>query len=154
MLVSPLLDRYPMANIASVLKEEISRQARKELRGETENLKKASSRHRSEIAALKRRVAMLEQAMSRMEKLLNKVPACPSTAATPTIRFSADGLKKHRERLGLSAAKLGAILGVSVQTIYNWEAGTTRPNRDQVAKIAVVRKMGKREIKSLLPQAK
>jgi hypothetical protein len=37
-------------NIASVLKEEIARVARKEVRSETENLKKASAQYRSEIA--------------------------------------------------------------------------------------------------------
>jgi len=41
-----------MANIASLLKTEISRVARKEVRGETAGLKKAISSYRSEIAAL------------------------------------------------------------------------------------------------------
>lgn len=45
-----------MANIASFLKSEISRIARKEIRAETETLKKASSQYRSDIAALKRRL--------------------------------------------------------------------------------------------------
>jgi len=44
-----------MPNIATLLKTEISRVARKELRGESQALKKAVSAHRSEIAALKRR---------------------------------------------------------------------------------------------------
>ena len=42
-----------MANIAAVLKEEISRLSRKETRGETASLKKASAQYRAEIAALK-----------------------------------------------------------------------------------------------------
>ena len=50
-----------MSNIASALKEEIARIARKEIRAETEALKKASSRYRAEIADLKRRLAALEQ---------------------------------------------------------------------------------------------
>ena len=44
-----------MPNIASVLKEEVVRLARKELKAATEGLKKAVAAHRSEIAALKRR---------------------------------------------------------------------------------------------------
>jgi len=43
-----------MANIASLLKSEISRIARKEVRAETQTLKKASAQYRSDIAALKR----------------------------------------------------------------------------------------------------
>jgi len=41
-----------MLNIASVLKDEISRISRKEMRRETSSLKKSSAAHRSEIAAL------------------------------------------------------------------------------------------------------
>ena len=44
-----------MANIASLLKTEISRVARKEVRADTVDLKKALGVYRAEIAALKRR---------------------------------------------------------------------------------------------------
>ena len=43
-----------MANIASLLKSEISRVARKEVRAETAGLKKALGNCRGEIATLKR----------------------------------------------------------------------------------------------------
>jgi hypothetical protein len=46
-----------MPNIASLLKAEISRVARKEIRAEITALRKAATTHRSEIAALKRRAA-------------------------------------------------------------------------------------------------
>ena len=61
-----------MPNIASVLKEEIARLVRRQFRGETENLKKASSRYRSDIAALKRRIEALEKQISRLEKMVPK----------------------------------------------------------------------------------
>ena len=48
-----------MPNIASVLKDEILRLARKEVRRELEGLKKASAQYRSDIAALKRQVIAL-----------------------------------------------------------------------------------------------
>ena len=55
-----------MANIASLLKSEISRVARKEVRGEIAGLKKAVSSYRSEIAALKRRTLALEAELRRL----------------------------------------------------------------------------------------
>jgi len=55
-----------MSNVASVLKEEISRISRKEIRRETSSLKKSSTAHRSEIAALKRRVQELERQLRRV----------------------------------------------------------------------------------------
>jgi hypothetical protein len=52
-------------SITAILKNEIARVARKDLRVETENLKKASAQYRSEIAALKRRLITLEQQSRR-----------------------------------------------------------------------------------------
>jgi DNA-binding XRE family transcriptional regulator len=136
-----------MPNIASVLKEEIARLVRKELRRETERLKKASTQYRSDIAALKRRVAALEQSLARFEKLAAKGVAAPPPASEGrrAARFSAKGLHSQRQRLGLSAADMGALLGVSPQTIYNWETGSSRPRQQQVAAIAGMRGVGKRE---------
>ena len=46
-----------MPNIAALLKSEITRVARKEIRAEIESLRKAVSAQRSAIAALKREIA-------------------------------------------------------------------------------------------------
>ena len=75
-------------------------------------------------------------------------------AAAPEsrVRFSAKGLNSRRQKLGLSAGDMGALLGVSAQTIYNWEAGTTRPRGPQVEAIAAVRAMGKRQILAKLQE--
>ncbi len=138
-----------MPNIASVLKEEITRLARKELRAETERLKKASAQYRSEIAALKRRVDALEKALARTTRK-PMAESLETPENTGSYRFSAKGLVKQRKRLGLSAQLLGMILGVSAQTIYNWEAEKSRPRKSQLAGIAAMRTMGKREIKKIL----
>jgi DNA-binding transcriptional regulator YiaG len=142
-----------LPNIASVLKEEIARLVRRELRGETESLKKASSRYRSEIAALKRRIEVLEKQIARLERLVPKkaAPAVDEESETK-LRFKPQGVRAQRTRLGLSAAAMGALVGVSAQTIYNWEAGTSRPRPGQLATLAAVRKMGKREVKARLDQ--
>lgn len=141
-----------MANIARLFKQEISRLVRRELKTETESLRKASSRYRAEIAELKRRIAGLEQQLKAVERQgrhpVREDSPAPESAAT--FRFSAAGLKKLRERHALSATTLGEILGTSAQTIYNWESGKTRPGRDQVEKMAVLRKMGKRDVKKRL----
>lgn len=143
-----------MANIAVLLKQEISRLVRRELRSETESLKKANARYRSEIAELKRRISALEQQLRTVERESRKQvsAALPATEPEGKVRFRADGLKKHRDRLGLSAPALSSILGVSPQTIYNWESGTSRPSKDQLVRIAILRKMGKRDVQQRLAQ--
>ncbi len=60
-----------MSAFANQLKSEISRLARKEIRAETQVLKKALTQHRSEIAALKRRIAGLESQIEKSAKVLH-----------------------------------------------------------------------------------
>lgn len=136
-----------MTNIATILKQEISRVARKEVRGETQALKKSSAQYRSDIAALKRRVAALEKQISQLAKASSrKTPVVQSEEVAGSLRFSAKGLAAQRSRLGLSAAELGLLLGVSGQSIYKWESGKAQPRASQLPAIADLRKIGKREV--------
>jgi transcriptional regulator with XRE-family HTH domain len=61
-------------------------------------------------------------------------------------------MRSQRERLGLSQADFGNLLGVSAQSVYNWEHGETRPRDEQIAKIAALRAVGKREAGARLKQ--
>ncbi|HSI54529.1 MAG: helix-turn-helix domain-containing protein [Ramlibacter sp.] len=136
-----------MSNIASVLKAEISRVARKETRGETQSLKKAVSQYRSQIAELKRRMHALEQQVKQLGKTTRRVASSTPAdeAEGSNLRFSAKGLAAQRKRLGLSAASVAKILGVSTLSVYKWESGKVRPRAKQIEAIATLRGMGKRE---------
>src|ERR1035438_10377472 len=122
-----------MPNIASVLKSEISRIARRELRAETASLKKAQASFRADIANLKRATRVLEQAIRNVAKHV-RPDARPATqvatepnADSAKARFSPKGLASLRKRLGLSVEACAKLLGASAQSVYNWEAGKTRP---------------------------
>lgn len=140
-----------MPNIASIFKDEILRLARKEVRKEIEPIKKASAQHRSEIAALKRRLAVLEKGQVRQEKKAAKVGASDNEAEGNTrVRFSAKGFATKRQKLGISAGDMGKLLGVSAQTVYHWETGKSRPRQKQIPPIAAIRKLGKRKVLAML----
>lgn len=142
-----------MPNIATVLKEEIARVARKESRGDTQKLKKSSAQYRSEIAALKRRVLALEQMVARLGKASRKAaPAAASEEPSSRLRFSAKGLASQRKRLGLSAADAAAIIGVSGQSIYKWEDGKARPRASQLPAIATLRSLSKKQAAAKLAE--
>lgn len=135
-----------MTNIATLLKSEIARVARKEVRSETAGLKKAVAAYRSEIAALKRRAGELEQQLRRVSKA-RKSTAAIDVDSTPTkaLRFTAKGLATQRRRLGLSAHDCGLLVGTSGQSIYNWEDGKARPRARNLEAIAALRTMGKKQ---------
>ena len=115
-----------MANFAALLKSEITRLARKELKAQLQPLRKANATQRHDIAALKRQLADLQRQLARATKAASG--AAPATEGDDApVRFSAKGLQSHRARLGLSAGDYGALAGVSAQSIYNWERGKARP---------------------------
>ena len=135
-----------MPNLASALKDEISRLARKEVKSQTGVTKRASAQHRRDIAELKRLVSDLSKRVAffeRQEK--RRVIERPSKKTAEGIRFSPHWLNNHRERLGISAADYGKLVGVSSLTIYNWESGKSKPRQEGLAALAAVRGLGKRE---------
>jgi len=135
-----------MPNIATVLKDEISRLARKEMRSGTEALRKASAQYRRDVADLKRQVTELNKQVAFLARQEQKRLAKPvPESVAEGKRFSPRGLKSHRTKLGLSAADYGTLVGVTGQTIYNWESGTSKPREQQLAALVAVRGLGKRE---------
>ncbi len=135
-----------MPNIAAVLKDEITRLARKEVNAQTRAIRKANAQYRRDIASLKRLTADLSKQVAYLERQERKRTATRAPAAVAEgKRFSARGLKTHRQKLGLSAADYARLVGVTAQTIYGWEQGKSRPRPGQLASLVAVRELGKRE---------
>jgi DNA-binding transcriptional regulator YiaG len=142
-------------NIGAVLKSEISRLARRELKAEVSQVRKQVSQHRSQIAALKREVQALRKQLKAQARTSNRAgrDATEDTGFQTQLRFRAGGFAKLRQRLGLSANDLGKLIGVSGQSVYHWEQGKSRPRASQLPAIAAVRRMGKREAALKLSEA-
>ena len=151
----------PMTNLASALKSEVARLARRELRAETESLKKTVATQRSEIAALKRRTLELEKALKALTRLANKAGHAARSSApkqaqaeASRFRFRAEGMASNRKRLGLSAEDFGLLVGTTGQSIYHWESGKSKPRPQNLAAIAALRGVGKREVTARLEALK
>ncbi len=143
-----------MSSFADQLKAEVARIVRKEVRAETRALKKANAQYRSDIAALRRHLQELERALAGLAKGGRKAAASASAAeeeeSAPGLRFRVAGFSNLRKKLGLSAAQMGQLIGVSAQSVYHWETGKARPRASQLTAIAAVRKLGKREVAARL----
>lgn len=133
-----------MSNLGSVLKSEITRLARKEIKGAVDPLKKSNAGYRREIAELKRQVALLQRELKAVSKPQPSRPVVSEPGSSGT-RFGSKGLRSLRARLGLSAADFGRLVGASGQSVYNWEAGKAVPREAQKAAVAAVRGLGKKE---------
>ena len=135
-----------MPNLASALNDHIRRLSRREITSQTKSTRRLTAQYRRDIAALKREVSALRKSVSFLEaQEKRRVAARPDPVRAEGVRFRVDGLKSHRSRLGLSAKDYGRLVGVAGLTVYHWEAGKARPRKQQLAKLAAVRGLGKRE---------
>jgi DNA-binding transcriptional regulator YiaG len=142
-----------MPNIGALLKQEITRLSRREVRGQVQTTKKASAQYRRDIAALKRELGTLKRQVALLQRHAPGTPPAMQSDSTGTkVRFVAKGLRSQRSRLGLSAENYGRLVGVSAQSVYNWEQGHTTPRAGQVTAIAALRGIGKREAEARLEQ--
>jgi DNA-binding transcriptional regulator YiaG len=139
-----------MANLLGLLTDRLRRVARREIRSQTSKTRRLTAQHRRDIAALKRQVATLVKAVAFLETQEKRRVASLPVQEVEGVRFSAKSVKAQRKRLGLSAKAFGRLVGVSALTIYSWESGRSRPRKKQLAPLAAVRKLGKRESKKRL----
>lgn len=147
-----------MANLAAVLKSEVSRLARKEVRAETEALKKTVATQRTELAALKRKLSEFEKTLKVLARAASASKLAQESGAGDAeggrFRFRAAGMAANRKRLGLSAGDFGLLVGATGQSVYAWEAGKAKPRGKNLAAIAALRGIGKREVAKKLAELK
>jgi hypothetical protein len=119
-------NRRTMPNIANLLKSEIARVARKQVRAETQGIKQAIAPYRAQIADLKRRTRELELQVNRLGRVAAKAAASNGAA-------------------GAGAESAEQLIGASGQSVYKWEEGKTRPRAKHLPAIASLRTIGKKE---------
>jgi DNA-binding XRE family transcriptional regulator len=145
-----------MTTYAESFKREVARVSKKEVRGEITPLRKATTTHRSEIAALKKTVKSLEATVRQLVKLANRTGATAAAPAkvakadkaAPSPRsqgsFDASAFAEHRKQMGLTQAQWAKVVGVSSLSIYKWEKGGVQPREKQLAAIREAMSLGKR----------
>ena len=141
-----------MPNLAALLKEEISKIARKEVQDQMRELKKTVGEQRAALARLEKQIGPAKAkaaAKSAAAKPAAKVSEAPAGAKEKPIRISPDTILKHRKRLKLSQAELGKLLNVSTNTVLRWEAGKSKPRSKHLPGLDQLRSISLREVKKL-----
>ena len=144
-------------NMATVLKEEFVRLARRVSKAGIAPIHRTAIDARHDIAALKRRVAVLEKTnrelLSAVADLVAAMPE-PAPAPADTARITGKGMRSLRRKLRLSGAAFAALLGVTPQAVYMLErkSGALRVRATTKAAILAVRGLGAREAKARLAE--
>jgi len=141
-----------MPKIEQVLKSEIIRLAKKQIRAtcgplarDVRELKRRVSQLSRTVAALDKMRAVME-AKRAAEGVKLEVPEEQAKAA----RLSPLLIKKLRARLGLSQGQLACLVGVSGPAVAFWEQGRSRPQGQNRAALVALRGLGRREVKRML----
>ncbi len=139
-----------MPNIAKILKDEIQRLARKEVKAAVTALKKENVALKHMAADLKRRVVQLERASKQTLRQNAKAAEKPAQASDDEVgkaRITAKMIKTVRTRLGLSQGEFATLIGVSRLSVYQWETkkGRLQFRGNTKAAIVAVRKLKKKE---------
>lgn len=138
-----------MPNVMGVLRSEIRRLARKEMKEAVRELKRQVAAIRRRLASTKKRMTDVERTARKAVTVRGAVAARKESSANETqIRFSPKWVKVHRAKLGMSRRVYSKLIGVSPQTILLWESGKARPRRSALATWRSIRGKGIRELKA------
>ncbi len=141
-----------MPKLEQVLKSEIIRLAKKQIRLVCIPLAR-------EVRQLKRRMSQMSKTVAALDKLRAEFEAKKAAEGVKleapeekvkAARLSPLLIKDLRKRLGLSQGQLACLVGVSRQAMAFWELGKSRPQRRNRAALVAFRGVGRREAKRML----
>lgn len=117
-----------MPAVMQLLKKEIARLARKEVKAELAPQMKTAKAARREIAELKKRVALLEQQIARSLPTTSDASPAParvtpkSTNPREGAQISGKSVRGMRQKLRLTQSDFAKLVGVGHNTVYKWES--------------------------------
>lgn len=146
-----------MPTMAQVLKEEIRRLARREIRISLARSRKEIATLRRALAEMRTRFAVAEADRRIQAKTVAALrpesgtgPAEPAEAGW----FSSKGIRALRKRLRVTQAQFARLSGVTSQAVYTWERGGARGKlrlrKKTAAALAGLRNLGAKEAKARL----
>jgi len=143
-----------MGKLEGIIKSEIVRLAKREIRKISVPLGKDVRSLKNTLSHLRKTVLVLERFAARQEAELRKRKIL--LEATPEevkgSRFSPRLIRSLRKRLGITQKELAILTGVTVGAIHQWESGTFVPRAQKKNVLVALRRLGRREVRELLEE--
>ena len=141
-----------MAKFEVIIKSEIMRLAKREIRkiavplgSDVRSLKSAVSQLRKAVLTLQRITASQQKVLEQGKKPLEAAPE-----EVKVSRFSPRLIRSLRGHLDITQKELAILTGVTVGAIHQWESGRFNPSLKKKAVMVALRKLRRREVKKLL----
>jgi DNA-binding transcriptional regulator YiaG len=144
-----------MSNVGKVLKTEITRISRKEIKAAIGQIGKSHTNLKKTVIDLKRRLALLEKENRRLvagtRKPKTELLQEPSEEGVKG-RFTSKGIRNLRSKLRLTQADFGRLVGTTPHSVHLWEKkdGSLRLRDRTKAALLSIRGLGVKEAKARL----
>jgi DNA-binding transcriptional regulator YiaG len=145
-----------MGKLESLMKSEIVRLARREVRKIVRPLGRNVRSMKGTVASLRKTVAALEKFAARQAAEMGQKRGLPEAAPeeVKASRFSPRLIRTLRKRLAITQKEMATLLGVTVGAIYQWEKGIFEPTAQKKSVLVTLRRIGRREVRRLLEDKK
>lgn len=145
-----------MPNFNKLFQEEVRRLAKKETKDELARLTKSNVELRRSLSDLKKKFADLQKAVraggSGGKAARETTEEAEGGEGPDRTRISSKTIRTLRQRLGLTQAEFAKLVGVTGQSIYQWESkeGQLRFRGGAKERINAVKSIGAREARKRL----
>lgn len=145
-----------MPDVARVLREEVQRLAKRQIKAGVAPLKRDNVRLKKQVVELRSELAVLtrtsRELLTRVAALVATKESEVATERAATLRPTSRSLARLRRRLDLTQVEFGSLLGVSGQAVLNWESkgSRVRMRSANLAALAGIQRIGKREARRRL----
>ena len=141
-----------MGKVEGIIKSEIARLAKREVRKvsvplgrDVRSLKSVVSQLRRTVLGLQRITASQQKELEKGKKVLEAAPE-----EVKESRFSPRLIRSLRRHLGITQKELAVLASVTVGAVHLWESGQFKPRMKKKAVMVALRKLGRREVRKLL----
>jgi len=143
-----------MGKVEGIIKSEIVRLARREVRKISVPLGRDVRFLKSGVSQLRKTVLTLQRITASQQKELEKgkTPLGATPEEVKESRFSPRLIGSLRRRMGITQKELAILTGVSVGAAHLWEIGQFKPSMKKKAVMVALRKLGRREVRKLLEE--
>ena len=142
-----------MAKIESIIKSEIQRLAKHEVRSVYRPLRKEVWGMKLKLSNLIKNFAILDRLAKEIAKTKSAEPKLEaSPEEVKASRLTPGRIAGLRKKLGISQRDFGILTGASLGAVQSWEKGKFKPQGEKKAALVALRKVRKRDVRKILTE--
>ena len=142
-----------MAKLESIIKSEITRLAKHEVRTVFRPLRKEVWGLRLKLSNLIKNFTVLDRLAKEISKTKSTEPKLEaSQEEVKASRLTPERIAGLRRKLGISQREMGVLTGASLGAVASWEKGKFKPQGEKKAALVALRKIRKRDVKKMLTE--